>query len=69
MSPRTKAILESKQAERRRLAALPVDEKIALLERLRDRALAIAGSDLYRAAHPGGGRAAVVRGGNGHLNE
>lgn len=37
-------ILESKRAMRRRLASLPIAEKLALLEKLRDRSLAIAAS-------------------------
>ena len=36
-------IIESKRAFRRRLAALPVAEKLALLDVLRDRQLAIRG--------------------------
>jgi hypothetical protein len=44
-----RAILESKRRERGRLRLLPFDEKIAILERMRDRALAIAGSSLARA--------------------
>ncbi len=49
MNQRMIAVLESKRQERERLRALPIDEKIALLERLRDRAWAIAGSLLARA--------------------
>jgi len=41
-------ILESKQAERERLRALPFAEKLKLLEKLRDRSLAIAQSPLRR---------------------
>ena len=44
-----RAILESKRRERGRLRLLPLDEKIVILERMRDRALAIAGSSLARA--------------------
>ena len=47
-----RTILESKRAERRRLAGLPIDEKIALLEKLRDRALAIADSPLRCSSGP-----------------
>jgi hypothetical protein len=43
-------ILKSKQAMRRRLAALPLVEKLRLLDRLRERGLAIAAS---RARRPG----------------
>jgi len=46
MSERMRQILESKQAMRRQLAALPFADKIKLLEQLRDRALAIATSPL-----------------------
>lgn len=34
-------ILESKQAMRQRLAALPITEKLRLLDKLRERSLAI----------------------------
>lgn len=43
-----RAILESKRRERSRLRLLPLDEKIAILERMRDRALAIRGSSLAK---------------------
>lgn len=46
MNDRMNAVLESKRKERSRLAALPFSEKIALLEKMRDRALAIAASPL-----------------------
>jgi hypothetical protein len=39
-------ILESKRAARRQLAALTFAEKLALLEKLRDRSLIIAASPL-----------------------
>jgi hypothetical protein len=61
MNARTKAMLKSKRTERRRLAALPFSEKVALLERLRDRALAVAGSSLYRAHELRAGKAWVLR--------
>lgn len=61
MKPTLQAILDSKRAERGRLAALPFSEKVAMLEKLRDRAWAIAGSDLYRAHEPAGGKAWVLR--------
>lgn len=44
MSTLMRPILESKRAMRRRLAALPFAEKLALLEKLRARTLAIAAS-------------------------
>ena len=44
MSGRMREILESKAKMRKRLAALPFDAKVKLLEQLRDRALAIANS-------------------------
>ena len=50
MSERMRGILESKRETRKRLAALPIADKIKLLERLRDRALAIADSPLKRHA-------------------
>jgi hypothetical protein len=46
MSDRTRQILESKRAMRGELAALPIADKIKLLELLRDRARAIATSSL-----------------------
>ncbi len=42
------AIMASKRRERNRLAHLPISEKLAILERLRDRAMAIAESPLAR---------------------
>jgi hypothetical protein len=41
-------ILTSKQTMRRRLAALPLVEKLRLLDRLRERSLAIAASRALR---------------------
>ena len=61
MNDQWKAILISKQRERERLAALPFSEKIPLLEKLRDRALAAAGSALHRAHRPKDGRASLLR--------
>jgi hypothetical protein len=46
MSPQMRRLLESKAAERKRLRELPVLEKLKLLEKLRDRDLAIARSPL-----------------------
>jgi len=43
-------ILESKRALRKHLATRPFSEKIALLEKLRDRSLAIAKSNVRRQA-------------------
>ena len=45
---RMQKILESKQAMRRRLAALPFSDKVKLLEQLRDRDLMLASSPLKR---------------------
>ncbi len=45
-------ILESKRQTRSRLAALPFSEKVKILERLRDRSLLIASSDLRRSFSP-----------------
>ena len=39
-----RAILESKRALREQLVALPIEEKLLLLERLRERTLAIVAS-------------------------
>ena len=41
-------ILESKRATRNRLAALPFSEKVKILEKLRDRSVAIALSPLRK---------------------
>ncbi len=46
MTKWTRKVLESKRAARKRLQALPLSEKIKLLEKLRDRSLAIAQSPL-----------------------
>lgn len=48
MNDRMNAILASKRKERSRLAALPYSEKLVLLEKMRDRAVAIAKSPLSR---------------------
>lgn len=61
MNEQWKAILESKRRERVRLAGLPFSEKVALLEKLRDRALATAGSALYRIHDRTGDRAWILR--------
>ena len=53
MSKWIRAILESKREMRRRLAVLPFSEKVKLLEKLRDRSLAIASSPLRRSHQPG----------------
>jgi hypothetical protein len=44
-------VLESKRAMRQRLQALSFSEKLKLLEKLRDRSLAIAESPLRRRQH------------------
>jgi hypothetical protein len=46
MTERMRQILESKRALRQHLATRPFSEKIALLEKLRDRSLAIAASSV-----------------------
>ena len=48
MSDWMRQVLESKRAMRKHLAALPFAEKLVLLEKLRDRTLAIAASPLRR---------------------
>jgi hypothetical protein len=48
MTDRMRQILESKRAMRQHLATRPFSEKIALLEKLRDRSLAIAASSVRR---------------------
>jgi hypothetical protein len=48
MSVELQRILAGKREVRRRLAALPFAEKLALLEKLRDRSLLIAASPLRR---------------------
>lgn len=55
MSAQMRAILASKQAARLRLAALPFTAKVALLEQLRDRNLAIAENPLRRRSAAAGG--------------
>ncbi len=42
MNDEMRRILEGKEASRRQLRALPFSEKVKLLEKLRDRSLAIA---------------------------
>ena len=61
MNPRIRAVLESKRAERLRLAALPFSEKVALLEQLRDRAMVAARTTLYRAHEAPDARTRVLR--------
>ena len=48
MSGWIRPVLVSKRAARQRLQALSFSEKLKLLEKLRDRSLAIAGSPLRR---------------------
>jgi len=54
MSNRLQKILESKRAMRKQLAALTFSQKVALLEKLRDRSLLIASSPLRRRHSPAG---------------
>lgn len=51
MNAQMRTILESKRGMRRRLQTLPFSEKIVLLEKLRDRCLAIANNPLRRRAN------------------
>ncbi len=46
-------VIESKRAARERLRTLPFSEKLKLLEKLRDRSLAIAQSPLRRRTERG----------------
>jgi hypothetical protein len=48
MSEWMRKILESKRATRNRLATLPFSEKVKILEKLRDRSIAIASSPLKK---------------------
>ncbi len=48
MNERMQKIMESKQTARKRLMLLSFTEKIQILEKLRDRSLAIAQSSLRR---------------------
>ena len=52
MSGGMRDILKSKRVMRSRLADLTFDEKVVLLEKLRDRSLAIAESPLRRRNEP-----------------
>jgi len=61
MNTQMQRILASKHAERARLAALPFAEKLAILEQLRDRTLAVESSALYRTRGTRDGRAWMVR--------
>ena len=61
MNAQMRRILACKQAERARLAALPFAEKLAILEQLRDRALAVESSELYQTRGARDGRAWMVR--------
>ena len=51
MSDGMRKVLESKQQMRKHLTALPFSEKIKLLEKLRDRSLAIASNPLRQPPH------------------
>jgi hypothetical protein len=46
-----RAVLESKRRMRERLAAAPIEEKLSMLERLRERTLAILASRADAAEH------------------
>jgi hypothetical protein len=48
MTELMKKILEGKEASRRKLAALPFEEKIALTKKMRDRSLQIAANSPWR---------------------
>ncbi len=52
MIPLTERILADKQVTRKQLAALPFAEKLALLEKLRDRSRLIASSSLRQRRQP-----------------
>lgn len=51
MSDRMRKILKSKRAMRKHLTTLPFSEKVKLLEKLRDRSLAIGSNPLRRPSH------------------
>ena len=61
MNEHMQAILKSKRRERNRLVALSFSEKLVLLEKLRDRALAIEDSARYRNRGTQADKAWVVR--------
>lgn len=50
MSPLMKKMLEGKEARRKELAALSFEEKLALVEKMRDRSLLLASNPLRRKA-------------------
>jgi hypothetical protein len=50
MNKTLKTLLKGKQAARQKLIALPYGEKLALVEKLRDRSVLIASSPLRRPA-------------------
>jgi hypothetical protein len=50
MSEWMRKVLENKRQMRKKIAALPFSEKIKILEKLRDRSLAIASNPLRRRA-------------------
>ena len=60
MSERIRPLLESKNAARQRLQALSFSEKLKLLEKLRERSLAIARSSLRRHTMSGSPRMGQV---------
>jgi hypothetical protein len=49
-------VLESERAMRTRLATLPFSEKLVLLERMRERHIAVSSSGLKRRNHQSGRR-------------
>jgi len=52
MSELMERILSSKREARKRLAALPFAQKLALVEKMRDRSLLIAASSMRRRQRP-----------------
>lgn len=50
MSPWMKRILDGKEARRKELAALSFEEKLKLVEKMRDRSLLLASNPLRRKA-------------------
>lgn len=50
MSPLMKKMLEGKKARRKELAALSFEEKLELVEKMRDRSLLLASNPLRRKA-------------------
>lgn len=61
MNARMRTILNSKRTERLRLAGLSFSEKVALLEKLRDRSRAIVSTALYQKRSSRGRKVLVLR--------